>query len=116
MRGGGGGGEFWCDSCDSIVDYPVLRYRRCCEGGGGSNSDMVAAKADSKAPEVKSLNKSPLLSTPSKPTKEKKHRREKLEDSDAEESFVVDSHPEGDDVGCSSDTKKERRVVLEDSE
>nr|GEV71292.1 ATP-dependent DNA helicase PIF1-like [Tanacetum cinerariifolium] len=21
------GGQFWCDSCDSAVDYPVLRYR-----------------------------------------------------------------------------------------
>ncbi|GJR36846.1 replication protein A 70 kDa DNA-binding subunit C-like protein [Tanacetum coccineum] len=145
-------GQFWCDSCDSAVDYPVLRYsamgasqarvcfctpfnlsgsctelqlqdedehsglpaalaninyyKQCC--GGGSNSDMVAAKADSKAPEVKSLNKSLLLSTPSKPTEEKKHRREKLEDSDAEESFVADSQPKEDDVGCSSNTRKKR--------
>ncbi|GKF67680.1 hypothetical protein Tco_0197359, partial [Tanacetum coccineum] len=72
----------------------------------GSNSDMVAAKADSKAPKLKRLNKIPLLSTPSKPTEEKKHRREKLEDSDAEESFVADSQPKGDDVGCSSYTRK----------
>ncbi|GKE83041.1 hypothetical protein Tco_1553041, partial [Tanacetum coccineum] len=82
---------------------------------GGSNSDMVAAKADSKAPEVKSLNKSPLLSTHSKLTEERSIG-EKLEDSDAEESFVADSQPKGDDVGCSSDTKKKRRVMLEDSE
>ncbi|GJR09502.1 ATP-dependent DNA helicase PIF1 [Tanacetum coccineum] len=78
---------------------------------GGSNSDMVAAKADSKAPGVGSLNKSPLLSTPSKPTEEKKHRREKLEDSDADESFVADSQPKGVVVECSSDTKKKRRQV-----
>nr|GEU58313.1 ATP-dependent DNA helicase PIF1-like [Tanacetum cinerariifolium] len=37
--------------------------------------------------------------------------REKLEDSDAEESFVADSQPKGDVVGCSSDTKKKRRKV-----
>nr|GEU30341.1 helicase-like protein [Tanacetum cinerariifolium] len=61
---------------------------------GGSNSDMVAAKADSKSPEVESLNKNLLLSTPYKPTEEKKHRRlEKLEDSDVEESFVADISP-----------------------
>ncbi|GKE48827.1 nucleic acid-binding, OB-fold protein, partial [Tanacetum coccineum] len=83
-------------------------YSRCC--GGGSDSDMVAAKADSKAPGVGSLNKSPLLSTPSKPTEEKKHRREKLEDSDAEESVVADSQPKGVAVECSSDTKKKRRT------
>ncbi|GJU22456.1 ATP-dependent DNA helicase PIF1-like protein [Tanacetum coccineum] len=35
-------------------------------------------------------------------------QREKLEDSDAEESFVADSQPKGTDVGCSSDTKKKR--------
>nr|GEU98277.1 helicase [Tanacetum cinerariifolium] len=63
---------------------------------GGSNSAMVAAKADSKAPEVKSLNKSPLLCTPSKPMKK---------------ISIRDSHPKGDDVGCSSNTKKKRRVV-----
>ncbi|GJS48845.1 hypothetical protein Tco_0598966 [Tanacetum coccineum] len=81
----------------------------------GSNSDMGCCKSNSKTPELKRLNKIPLLSTPSKPTKEKKHRREKLEDSDAEESFVADSQPKGDDVGCSSYTRKKLRVVLEDS-
>nr|GEV17554.1 replication protein A 70 kDa DNA-binding subunit C-like [Tanacetum cinerariifolium] len=62
----------------------------------GSNFDMVAAKTDSKDPEVKSLNKNPLLSTPYKPIEEKKHKREKLEDSDVDESFVADSQPKGD--------------------
>nr|GFA13133.1 hypothetical protein [Tanacetum cinerariifolium] len=162
-------GQLWCDSCDSAMDYPILRYRLEIEISddtaededentslpvalanivrtsqtlelkshtyyehrnyesftcwrivtddvveGGSNSDMVAVKADFKAPEVKSLNKNPLLSTPYKPTEEKKHRSEKLEDSDVEESFFADSQPKGDVVGCSFDTKKKRRVVLED--
>nr|GEV87429.1 hypothetical protein [Tanacetum cinerariifolium] len=78
---------------------------------GGSNSDIVATKADSKAPEVESLNKNPLLSTLYKPTEENKHRRGKLEDSDAEEYFVAGSQPKGDAVGCSSDTTKKRRKV-----
>nr|GEY22615.1 hypothetical protein [Tanacetum cinerariifolium] len=78
---------------------------------GGSNSNMVAAKAESKAPEVESLNKNPLLSTLYKPTEKKKHRREKLEDFDAKESFVADSQLKGDAVGCSSNTKKKEGLV-----
>nr|GEY43359.1 hypothetical protein [Tanacetum cinerariifolium] len=70
-------------------------YKRC--SGGGSNSGMVAAKADSKAPGLKRLNKSPLLSTPLKPREEKKHRRDELEDSDAKRSFVADCQPKGDE-------------------
>nr|GEX71290.1 nucleic acid-binding, OB-fold protein [Tanacetum cinerariifolium] len=167
-------GKFWCDSCDSTMEYPVLRYRleleisddtaeevvimfdetatsllKCYDSAmmntrvclppwqtlseqvrrwssnplhtisirimrashvgellqtmlwrGGSNSNMVAAKADSKTPELKRLNKSLLFSTPSKPIEEKKHRN---------------SQPKGDDVGCYSDTRKKRRVVSEDS-
>ncbi|GJV25872.1 ATP-dependent DNA helicase PIF1-like protein [Tanacetum coccineum] len=59
-----------------------------------SNSRMVAAKADSKAPMVKRLKQRPV---------------EELEDSDAEESFVAESQPKGEDMGCSSDTRKKKR-------
>ncbi|GKC94312.1 hypothetical protein Tco_1159754, partial [Tanacetum coccineum] len=40
-----------------------------------SNSGMVAAKADSKAPMVKRLNKGPSVTTPSKLSETKKHGR-----------------------------------------
>nr|GFC02610.1 hypothetical protein [Tanacetum cinerariifolium]GFC61623.1 hypothetical protein [Tanacetum cinerariifolium] len=64
-----------------------------------SSSWMVAAKANSKAHTVKRLNKGPSVTTPSK---------EELEDSDAEESFVAESQPKAEDVGCSSDTRKKK--------
>nr|GEV86276.1 ATP-dependent DNA helicase PIF7-like [Tanacetum cinerariifolium] len=150
--------QFWCDLCDSAVEYPVLRYRLELEVSDdtveavvimfdeittrrrralwfayhlgkhyGNNhtlelkshtyyehrnyksftcwrvftndaveessiSWMVAAKANSKAHAVKRLNEGPSVTTPSKWSETKKHGREELEDSDAEESFVVESH------------------------
>ncbi|GJS99240.1 reverse transcriptase domain-containing protein [Tanacetum coccineum] len=82
----------------------------------GASSGMVAVNDASKAPALKRLNKTPLVATPSKSGEEKKQRREELEDSDAEGSFVADSQPKGGDVACSSDTRKRKRVVLDDSE
>ncbi|GKC28268.1 hypothetical protein Tco_1035562 [Tanacetum coccineum] len=59
------------------------------DGEGRSSSGMIATNANSKA-------------------------IEELEDSDAEESFVANSQPKLRDVGCSSDTRKRKRVVLDD--
>ncbi|GKB37270.1 ATP-dependent DNA helicase PIF1-like protein, partial [Tanacetum coccineum] len=42
--------------------------------------------------------------------------REELDDSNAEESFVADSQTKKGDVGCSSDTRKRKRIVMDDSE
>nr|GFA72698.1 hypothetical protein [Tanacetum cinerariifolium] len=50
-----------------------------------------------KAPALKRLNKFPSVATPSKPDEEKKQRREELEDSDVEGSFVAGSQLKGGD-------------------
>nr|GEV68275.1 hypothetical protein CTI12_AA123990 [Tanacetum cinerariifolium] len=59
-----------------------------------------------KEPTLKSLVKSPSIATPSKPAEATK---KEVEDSDAEESFAVESHPTGENAGCSSDMCKRRR-------
>ncbi|GKB54268.1 reverse transcriptase domain-containing protein [Tanacetum coccineum] len=92
----------------------------------GASSATTAANDASKASELKRLNKAPAIATPSKLGEEKKRRRssstylllsiEELEDSDAEASFVADSQSKGGDVACSSDTRKRKRVVLDDLE
>nr|GEX72091.1 pentatricopeptide repeat-containing protein DOT4, chloroplastic [Tanacetum cinerariifolium] len=84
-----------CSASAMVASQAQNCYKRC--SGGGSNSGMVAAKADSKAPELKRLNKSPLLSTPLKPREEKKHMRDELEDSDVKRSFVADCQPKRDE-------------------
>ncbi|GKB93521.1 reverse transcriptase domain-containing protein [Tanacetum coccineum] len=55
-----------------------------------ASSGMVAVNDASKAPALKRLNKTPSVATPSKSGEEKKQRREELEDSDAEGSFIAD--------------------------
>ncbi|GJV31132.1 hypothetical protein Tco_1391532 [Tanacetum coccineum] len=73
-----------------------------------TSSGMVAANATSKTPVLKRLRKTPSVATLSKP--------EELDDSDVEESFVADSQTKKGDMGCSSDTRKRKRVVMDDSE
>ncbi|GJV77793.1 hypothetical protein Tco_1509377 [Tanacetum coccineum] len=74
-----------------------------------ASSGMVAANADPKALVLKILTVTPSVAIPSKPGEEKKQRREELQDSDADESFVADSEAKGGDVRCSSDTRKRKR-------
>nr|GEX42338.1 hypothetical protein [Tanacetum cinerariifolium] len=62
-----------------------------------------------KEPTLKRLVKSPSIATPLKPAEATKKRREAVEDSDAEESFAIESHPTGGNPGCSSDMSKRRR-------
>ncbi|GKC16451.1 reverse transcriptase domain-containing protein [Tanacetum coccineum] len=80
-----------------------------------ASSGMVAANAASKTPVLKRLSKTPSMATPLK-SGEEKNREEELDDSGAEESFVVDNQLKGGDMGCSLDTRKRKRVVLDDSE
>nr|GFA07673.1 hypothetical protein [Tanacetum cinerariifolium] len=63
----------------------------------GVNYGMVVENDASKAPALKRLNKFPSVATPSKPDEEKKQRREELEDSDIEGSFVAGSQLKGGD-------------------
>ncbi|GKA10834.1 hypothetical protein Tco_0690267 [Tanacetum coccineum] len=43
-------------------------------------------------------------------------KRDDIKDSDVEESSVADSKVKGGDVGCSSDTRKRKRMVFDDLE
>ncbi|GJS31271.1 DNA helicase PIF1, ATP-dependent [Tanacetum coccineum] len=97
-------GQFWCDSCDSPIEYPVLRLELEIYDG---TTEAVVVMFDET---TTSLFK--CFDTQWWPLK----RIEELEDSDTKGSFVADSQPKEDDVGCSSDTRKKRRVVLEDSD
>ncbi|GKE33386.1 ATP-dependent DNA helicase PIF1-like protein, partial [Tanacetum coccineum] len=89
---------------DSAVEYPVLRYRLELEISDDT-AEVVVVLFDETATSL--LKCSAAQWWPLK---------EKLEDSDAKKSFIADSQPKGDDMGCSFDTRKKRRVVLEDSE
>nr|GEW54813.1 hypothetical protein [Tanacetum cinerariifolium] len=66
----------------------------------GTSSGTVATNKASKVSMPKRVSKTPMIDTPSKP---------RVEDSDAEESFIAESVPKG-GVICSSDTMKRRRV------
>nr|GEY11589.1 hypothetical protein [Tanacetum cinerariifolium] len=161
-------GQFWCDSCESPMEYPVIRYRLELEISddtaevvvyeeehlglpfalenivgtshtlelkshtyyehgnyesftcwklvtaedveGSASSGTVAAKADSKAHVLGALSADPLVATPSKSSEDKKHKRERGQDSDVEESFVADGQPNGGEVGCSSSARKSRSI------
>ncbi|GJT13689.1 hypothetical protein Tco_0860731 [Tanacetum coccineum] len=74
-------------------------------GNGGTLSGTGAAQSSNTVDDIGKDNDGLSLS----PTKE-------LEDSDAKESFVANSQPKPGDVGCFSDTRKRKRVVLDDSE
>ncbi|GJV37702.1 hypothetical protein Tco_1410179, partial [Tanacetum coccineum] len=81
------------------------------EGGeGGASSSTVTANEASKASVLKKVSKTPSVATPLKPVEGKKLRREGVEDSNTEGSFVADSLPKGGDVACSSDTRKRKRI------
>nr|GEW67408.1 hypothetical protein [Tanacetum cinerariifolium] len=140
------GGQFWCDSCDSAVDYPVLRYMLEIEISDDTAEVVVVLFDETATSLLKCFANAMVASqahvcvcTPfnlsdsytdsqlqdedentvlpatlanivgTSQTLELKSHAEKLEDSDVEESFVADSQPKGDVVGCSSDTKKKRR-------
>nr|GEV52693.1 hypothetical protein [Tanacetum cinerariifolium] len=86
------------------------------EGGeGGASFGTVAVNEAFKVSMPKRVSKTPSIATPSKPSEGKK-RREGVEDSDAEESFVEESIPKEGGVACSSDIRKRRRVVLDELE
>nr|GEU94449.1 hypothetical protein [Tanacetum cinerariifolium] len=81
----------------------------------GSSGTLVASgslKTDVFMP----LTITSSVTTPSKPSEQKKPRSEKHHNSDREESFVADSKTKGSDVDCSSEAGKRRRLVLDSSE
>ncbi|GKB85977.1 hypothetical protein Tco_0958249 [Tanacetum coccineum] len=109
------------------VEYPILRYRLELEISDDTTEVVVVlfdettrnTHTDSRLQDEDEHSGFPatlvnIVGTSQ--TLELKSYTEKLEDTDAEESFVADSQPKGDDVGCSSYTRKKRRVVSEDSE
>nr|GEX75333.1 hypothetical protein [Tanacetum cinerariifolium] len=93
-----------------------------------------------KEPTLKRLVKSPSIATPSKPAQATKkdgrqplimllyyfqfltcsvwtqYIKEAIEDSDAGESFAIESRPTCRNAGCSSDMSKRRRLVADDSD
>ncbi|GKA83816.1 ATP-dependent DNA helicase PIF1-like protein [Tanacetum coccineum] len=144
-------GPLWCDSCNSLVEYPVLRYRLelICQARftgfrlqdeeelPGLPPALANIVGTSHTLELKSYAyyehgtyesftcwkvvtyekveetaSSIMVAT----TSDSKAPREELEDSDTEESFVAESQPKGGEAGCSSDTRKRKRIVMDDSE
>nr|GEW12125.1 RNA-directed DNA polymerase, eukaryota, reverse transcriptase zinc-binding domain protein [Tanacetum cinerariifolium] len=69
-----------------------------------------------KEPTLKRLVKSPSIATPSKPAQATKKKWEVIEDSDAEESFAIESRPTCRNAGCSSDMSKRRRTPFNPKE
>ncbi|GKD93527.1 nucleic acid-binding, OB-fold protein [Tanacetum coccineum] len=82
-------GRFWCDSCNSSVDYPVIRYRLELD-----ISDAIAEAVVVMFPRQSRVNQKNLR----------------------EESSVANSKAKGEDVGYYSDTRKRKRMEFDDTE
>ncbi|GKB18162.1 replication protein A 70 kDa DNA-binding subunit C-like protein [Tanacetum coccineum] len=75
------------------------------ESAGSSTLDTVA---DTRAPLLKRLARHPSVSIPANPSKEKKHKRLDLKDSDTEVTCVADEQAKDGNAGCPSDKKKKK--------
>ncbi|GKF51296.1 hypothetical protein Tco_0147763, partial [Tanacetum coccineum] len=80
------------------------------------SSETLAAVGGPKTGVFVPLTTTPLVTTPSKPGEQKQPRNEERYDFDGKESFMADSKTKGSDVGCSSEARKRRRLVLDSSE
>ncbi|GKE18894.1 hypothetical protein Tco_1426471 [Tanacetum coccineum] len=61
------------------------------------------------------LARHPSVSTPTKPSKERKHKRVELEDSDTDATPVTDEEAKDATTGCSSGKIKKKRYIIDDS-
>ncbi|GJY92922.1 nucleic acid-binding, OB-fold protein [Tanacetum coccineum] len=98
-------GRFWCDSCHSSVDCPVLRYKLELEVLDDTAQVVVVMFDKTARTVVKCLVGSIMRS-----------EEQERHDSDGEESFVADCKTKGTNVACSSEAGKRRRLVLDSSE
>nr|GEV08750.1 hypothetical protein [Tanacetum cinerariifolium] len=73
------------------------------EIAGSSNIDAIA---DIDTPLYNRLARHPFVSTPAKPSEERKLKRVELEDSDTEATPVADEEAKDATTGCSSEKKK----------
>ncbi|GJX17952.1 ATP-dependent DNA helicase PIF2 [Tanacetum coccineum] len=133
-------GQLWCDSCESLVEYLVIRLEleisddtaevvvvmfdetttslvKCstgsivCSEGRVVTPEIVEGTASSGMVAAKADSKAPVLGTLSTvPSVATPSKPKEVQDSDAEESFVTKSQPKGGDVGCSSDMRKRKRL------
>ncbi|GKB00315.1 hypothetical protein Tco_0828308, partial [Tanacetum coccineum] len=81
------------------------------EVGESGGSSPVEPPPKGHPPLVIRSSKQPSVATLSKPIEEKKHKRVKLEDSDAEASFVADTQSGTVDCGTSSKKQHNKRGV-----
>ncbi|KAL6498619.1 hypothetical protein OROHE_026487 [Orobanche hederae] len=81
-----------------------------------AGSSTVSAGADIRKPKLKRLFKSPLVSTPSKPSEDKRKKSVAIEDSDTEISAAGSEVPKDDEDGEPASKKKKKRYIMEDSE
>ncbi|GJZ30911.1 hypothetical protein Tco_0575958 [Tanacetum coccineum] len=61
------------------------------------------------------LARHPSVSTPAKPSEERKHKRVELEDSDTDATSVIDEEAKDATTGCSSRKIKKIRYIIDDS-
>ncbi|KAL6577819.1 hypothetical protein OROMI_010147 [Orobanche minor] len=81
-----------------------------------AGSSTVNAGADIGKPNLKRLSKSPSLSTPSEPPKDRRKKSIAIEDSDTEIPAVGSEVPKDDEDGEPASKKKKKRYIMEDSE
>ncbi|GKD63421.1 replication protein A 70 kDa DNA-binding subunit C-like protein [Tanacetum coccineum] len=114
--------QFFCQSCNTTVDYPVLRYRLevdilpsegIKDSVGSSNLDDYL---DNQPQKLKRIIRDPSIVTPSKPVEERKKPKMDVEDSESE-----DSGDSANDTGKKgsvepSAKKRKNRVEFTDSD
>ncbi|GJU02122.1 hypothetical protein Tco_1112460 [Tanacetum coccineum] len=80
-----------------------------------ADSSNIDAIADTDTPLYNRLARHPSVSTPAKPSEERKHKRVELEDSDTDATPVTDEEAKDATTGCSSGKIKKKRYIIDDS-
>ncbi|KAL6513881.1 hypothetical protein OROHE_019337 [Orobanche hederae] len=83
---------------------------------GSAGSSTVSAGADVGKPKLKRLSKSQSVSTPSKPSEDKRKKIVAIEDSDTEITAAGSEVPKDDEDGEPASKKKKKRYIMEDSD
>ncbi|KAL6529079.1 hypothetical protein OROHE_014823 [Orobanche hederae] len=101
---------------EATDDQPALPQALTNIIGTSHTLDTVSAGANIGKPKLKRLSKSPSVSTPSKPSEDKRKKNVAIEDSDTEITAARSEVPKDDEDDKPASKKKKKRYIMEDSE